>query len=84
MIKSNEQMVTLDLTGKQCPMNFVYTKLALEELLPGQVLQVVLDHPPAFANVPRSVRLQELGEIIEETDAKDGKKSIRIRKTDKI
>ncbi len=60
----------LDLTGRQCPMTFVYTKVTLEQLEPGQILKVVLDFRSAFTNVPKSVTQQNLGEILEkiETD----------------
>ncbi len=33
----------LDLRGTPCPLNFIRTKLALERLVPGQILQVDLD-----------------------------------------
>ncbi|MBI5573032.1 MAG: sulfurtransferase TusA family protein [Elusimicrobia bacterium] len=46
----------LDLTGVICPMNFIKTKLALEELKNGQILEVVLDDGEAIRNVPRSVK----------------------------
>lgn len=48
----------LDLRGQVCPYTFVKTKLALEEMVPGQVLRVIVDYPPAVQNVPQSVRLQ--------------------------
>lgn len=48
----------LDLRGEVCPYTFVKTKLALEEMLPGQVLRVLVDYEPATKNVPRSVKLQ--------------------------
>jgi len=48
----------LDLRGQICPYTFVRTKLALEEMEPGQVLRVIVDYPPAVQNVPQSVRLQ--------------------------
>jgi len=46
----------LDLRGIACPMNFVRTKLALEELAAGECLEVVLDEGDAMLNVPRSVK----------------------------
>lgn len=49
-------MTELDLTGEVCPFTFVRTKLALEALPVGAALRVVVDHPPAAANVPRSAR----------------------------
>ena len=45
----------LDLRGEVCPYTFVKTTLALEEMAPGEVLEVTVDHPPAVENVPRSV-----------------------------
>lgn len=44
----------IDLCGEICPFTFVRTKLALEALPFGGVLRVVVDHPPAARNVPRS------------------------------
>lgn len=44
----------LDLCGELCPFTFVRTKLLLEELPLGARLRVVVDHPPAATNVPRS------------------------------
>jgi tRNA 2-thiouridine synthesizing protein A len=48
----------LDIRGEVCPYTFVKTKLALEEMMPGQVLRVLVDYEPATRNVPRSVTLQ--------------------------
>jgi tRNA 2-thiouridine synthesizing protein A len=52
-IKINEK---LDLRGVICPMNFVKTKLKLEEMQSGQILEVILDHGEPIRNVPRSVK----------------------------
>jgi len=46
----------LDLRGVICPMNFVKTKLKLEEMQPGQILEVILDDGEPIRNVPRSVK----------------------------
>ena len=70
----------LDLRSKKCPMTFVYTKLALEKLDHGQVLEVMLDYPPSFINVPRSVQLQKLGEVVFETPEAGGEKKLWIKK----
>jgi tRNA 2-thiouridine synthesizing protein A len=48
--------LTLDLRGEVCPYTFVRTKLALEELAEGGDLLILLDHPAAFKNVPRSLK----------------------------
>ena len=47
---------TLDLRGVICPLNWVKTKLALEELEPGERLLVFLDDGEALRNVPRSAK----------------------------
>ncbi len=80
MKSSNHDDKFIDLRGKKCPLNFVYTKLALEELKQGQILKVALDYPPAFTNVPRSVNLQELGEVLDESESETGEKTIWIKK----
>ena len=49
-------MNQLDLTGVPCPMNWVRTRLALEQLAPGDSLVVVLDEGEPLDSVPRSAR----------------------------
>jgi len=49
-------VTTLDLCGVPCPMNWVKTKLALEELAPGESLSVKLDDGEPLESVPRSAR----------------------------
>ncbi len=44
-----------DLRGVGCPINFVKTKIALEPLSPGQILEVWLDDGEPIDNVPGSV-----------------------------
>jgi len=46
----------LDLRGVLCPINFVRTKLRLEELDAGEKLEVMLDEGDPIQNVPRSVK----------------------------
>lgn len=47
---------TINLKGEVCPYTFVKSKLALEEMLVGEVLEVIVDHEPAVENVPRSLK----------------------------
>lgn len=54
-----EQVVakeTLDLRNEKCPMNYVRTKLKLEQMGDGEILQVVLKQGEAMKNVPRSLK----------------------------
>ena len=48
--------VAIDLTGVTCPLNWVRTRLALEELAAGDRLSVQLDPGEAIESVPRSAR----------------------------
>jgi len=49
---------SIDLRGVPCPLNWVKTKLRLEELEAGQVLEVILDDGEPIRNVPRSVKAE--------------------------
>ena len=69
----------LDLKGEVCPYTFVKTKLALEMMEPGQVLQVIVDHLPAVENVPRSVA-NEGHEVLNVGQVNDTDWEIVIRK----
>jgi tRNA 2-thiouridine synthesizing protein A len=46
----------LDLQGVPCPLNFVKTKLKLETMGGGKVLEVVLDDGEPITNVTASVK----------------------------
>lgn len=53
---SHEAKKQLDLHGVVCPLNFVKTKLALEELAAGEFLEIIIDEGDAMLNVPRSIK----------------------------
>ncbi|MBY9003043.1 MAG: sulfurtransferase TusA family protein [Candidatus Lokiarchaeota archaeon] len=64
--KSNYKNSTqLDIRGKMCPLTFVYTKLTLEVLTKGDILEVYLDFPAALKNIPESCKRQNLAELLE-------------------
>ncbi|HTG01469.1 MAG TPA: sulfurtransferase TusA family protein [Nitrospirota bacterium] len=46
---------SLDIKGQVCPYTFVRSKLAIEKMNLGEVLEIVTDHKPASENVPRSM-----------------------------
>lgn len=58
-------MKQIDIRGKVCPLTFVYTKLTLEELHKGDILEVFLDFPAAIKNIPESCKRQQLAEVLE-------------------
>jgi len=46
---------TIDIRGQVCPYTFVRSKLAIEKMNVGEVLEIVLDHKQAIENVPKSM-----------------------------
>jgi len=51
-----EVNTSLDLQGVLCPLNFVKAKLKLEEMEPGDVLELIIDDDEGATNVPRSLK----------------------------
>lgn len=47
---------TLNLQGVSCPINYVRTKLKLETMQTGQILEVILDDGEPIKNVPLSLK----------------------------
>ncbi|HEY9727503.1 MAG TPA: sulfurtransferase TusA family protein [Chroococcales cyanobacterium] len=47
----------LDLRGTPCPLNFVRTKLRLEQMTPGTLLEVWLDPGEPIEQVPDSLTM---------------------------
>lgn len=45
----------IDLRGTPCPINFVKTKLYLEKMIPGEILEVWLDPGEPIEQVPDSL-----------------------------
>lgn len=63
--KLNTNFQELDIRGKVCPLTFVYTKLALEKMKPGDILKIILDFPAAVKNVPASCERQNIGKLLD-------------------
>lgn len=72
----------LNLKGEVCPYTFVKSKLALEEMEPGEILKVIVDHIPATQNVPRSMEM-EGHEILDVSQINDTDWQIVIKKSEK-
>ncbi|HAK59274.1 MAG TPA: hypothetical protein DCO77_02675 [Nitrospiraceae bacterium] len=49
---------TIDIKGQACPYTFVRSKLAIEKMNVGEVLEIFLDHRPAVDNVPKSMEAE--------------------------
>lgn len=71
--------VSIDITAQLCPMTWVRTRLALEELSPGDELAVRLKGREPLENIPRSA--EEEGHAIQEVrDEGDGVHVVVIAK----
>ncbi|CAI6024100.1 sulfurtransferase-like selenium metabolism protein YedF [Cohnella sp. JJ-181] len=46
---------TLDIRGESCPYPVIYTLETLKDMSRGQLLQVIVDCPAAYRNVPEEV-----------------------------
>ena len=78
-----DKIHTLDIRGKVCPMTFVYTKLSLEKMNPGEILELTLDFPAAVKNVPDNCKRQNIGELMDIKEV-DKEKKVWILKIKKI
>ena len=70
---------TVDITDVNCPVTFVKTKVALEELDEGQILQVHLNDGEPVQNIPRSIK-EEGHEVLKLVDNGDGTYELYIKK----
>lgn len=68
----------LDICTEQCPMTFVRTKLRLERMQVGEILEVRLTGAEPLLNVPKSVL--ELGHQIIGMEAEDAQDEYGIHR----
>jgi TusA-related sulfurtransferase len=63
-------MTQLDLRGTPCPINFVRTKMKLEQMAAGEMLEVWLDAGEPIEQVPDSLKMAGYGieKIIKDRD----------------
>lgn len=75
---SNSPDAQLDLRGTPCPINFVRTKLKLEQLPPGSLLEVWLDPGEPIEQVPHSLTME--GYQIEALDDRSEFFALQVRR----
>lgn len=68
----------LDLRGTPCPINFVRTKLRLEKMPPGSLLEVWLDPGEPIEQVPDSLKME--GYCIEQIEDRSEFFALRVRR----
>jgi TusA-related sulfurtransferase len=69
-ISPNTSQAQLDLRGTPCPINFVRTKLRLDQMAPGDLLEVWLDPGEPMEQVPDSLAMA--GHQIERIEDRSG------------
>ena len=69
----------LDLRGTPCPLNFVKTKLMLEQLSDGQILEIIIDAGEPIRNLPRSIK-EEGHRIVSVEEYPDGAFRLLVQK----
>ena len=57
-VSSSKANELLDLRGTPCPINFVRTKLKLEQMSPDAILEVWLDSGEPIEQVPNSLKIE--------------------------
>ncbi|MCL1465736.1 sulfurtransferase TusA family protein [Argonema galeatum] len=79
---SNPALLTpdaqLDLRGTPCPINFVRTKLRLEQMSQGSLLEVWLDPGEPIEQVPDSLVME--GYQLEQVEDRNGFFAILVRR----
>lgn len=68
---------TLNLLGEICPMTWVRTKLAIEEMGPGELLEVWLDKGEPSTSVPKSAEA-EGNRHVSSTPGPEGGVAVRL------
>ena len=69
----------IDITRELCPMTFVRTRIALDRMTEGQILQVRLRGEEPLRNVPRTATEQGHTVLEQRTEA-DGATVLLLRK----
>lgn len=69
----------INIKGLHCPYTFVKSKLAVEDMEVGQVLEILLDNEEASKNIPKS--MEDHGQkVLKVEKVNDSDWVIRIRK----
>ena len=76
-VTSDSSNVQMDLRGTPCPINFVRTKLRLEQMQPGSLLEVWLDPGEPIEQVPDSLTME--GYRVEAIEDRAGFFAVKVR-----
>ena len=73
--------IFVDITDCSCPYTIVKTRVALDDLETGQIIEVRLEKGVPERNIPK-VLVMEGNEILSTVDNHDGTLTIKARKTE--
>ncbi|GAB6061629.1 sulfurtransferase TusA family protein [Deferrisoma palaeochoriense] len=71
-------MSFLDITGDVCPMTLVRVRMALEQVEPGQELEILMAPGEPVASIPRTLR--DEGHEVVSVERDGGAFRVRVRK----
>jgi TusA-related sulfurtransferase len=77
-MSQTEESVQMDLRGTPCPINFVRTKLKLEQMTEGALLEVWLDPGEPIEQVPDSLTME--GYKIESIEDRSSFFAVKVRR----
>ena len=72
---------TVDITDKVCPLTFVKTKVAIDELEDGEVIAIRMNDGEPVQNVPRSIK-EEGHQILKLVNNEDGTYNLIVKKVE--
>jgi len=72
-------VIHLDLRGLKCPLSWAHAKVRLEQMAPGEILELILDDPRGARDIPRAAEAE--GYSMLASDARgDGTFVLKIEK----
>ncbi|MGA9724254.1 MAG: sulfurtransferase TusA family protein, partial [Candidatus Binatus sp.] len=77
-MEARGKTIRLDLRGVKCPLNWARAKVRLEQMEPGEVLELTLDDPRGARDIPGAAEAE--GYVMLESTARDGLFHLRIER----
>ena len=71
--------IRLDLRGVKCPLNWAHAKVRLEQMERGQIIELTLDDPRGYRDIPRAAEAEGYSMLAAEA-REDGTYLLRIEK----
>ncbi|HVJ49042.1 sulfurtransferase TusA family protein [Desulfitobacterium sp.] len=79
-IKAND---FIDITNVVCPITFVKVKVAIEELEPGEILEIKMSSGEPIQNVPRSLK-EENHKVLQVVNNEDETYTVYVEKGEEL